>query len=171
MNFRFSSTSFWIFLRLTTHDHSPASLQKAKKKSRGVPCSDLDDVISELPDGTQTTLPNGFNVLPGTSVGLGVKLEGPEVTRLNGASPISVTYANGGNTDVSICELLIVVEGGNIATSIEGLKEEMHELHLVPDTGVDNRGYATISPGTQRTINLFLQQTSSWTHVYLYVVK
>lgn len=129
------------------------------------------DVISELPDGTQATLPNGFNVLPGTSVGLGVKLEGPEVTRLNGASPISVTYANGGNTDVSICELLIVVEGGNIATSIEGLKEEMHELHLVPDTGVDNRGYATISPGTQRTINLFLQQTSSWTHVYLYVVK
>lgn len=129
------------------------------------------DVVSELPDGTQATLPNGFNVLPGTSVGLGVKLEGPKDTRFNGASPISVTYANGGNTDVSICELLIVVEGGNIATSIEGLKEEKHELHLIPDTGVDNRGYATISPGTQRTVNLFLQQTSGYTHVYLYVVK
>lgn len=129
------------------------------------------DVVSELPDGTQATLPNGFQVLPGTSVGLGVKLEGPKVTRLNGASPISVTYANGGNTDVSICELLIVVEGGNIATSIEGLKEGKQDLHLIPDTGVDNRGYATISPGTQRTVNLFLQQTSGWTHVYLYVVK
>ena len=61
--------------------------------------------------------------------------------------------------------------GVNIATSIEGLKEEKHELHLIPDTGVDNRGYATISPGTQRTVNLFLQQTSGYTHVYLYVVK
>jgi len=129
------------------------------------------DMISELPDGTRATLSNAFSVVPGTEVGLGVKLEGPKTTRLNGASPISLSYANGGNTDVSICELFLVVEGGNIAMSIEGLKEGKQELHLVPDTGIDSRGYATISPGTQRTINLFLQQTSGWTHVYLYVIK
>ena len=130
------------------------------------------DVISELPDGTQATLPNGFRVIPGISVKLGVKLDAPSVV-LNGSyAPVSIAFANGGNTDIAIKELLLVIEGGYLSTTIEGLNEELTELHFTPDMEQNKRGFVSIPPAKQEVFNCFMKQTTSGnSHLVIYVVQ
>lgn len=129
------------------------------------------DVVSELPNGTQATLPNGFKVVPGTNVALGVKLDAPSTTRVDGYAPINIAYANGGNTDIVIRELLLTITGGYLSKTIEGFSEQLTELHIRPDLKQDNRGFVTISPGTQETVNYYFKQTSTQTRLNLYIVK
>lgn len=130
------------------------------------------DVVSELPDGTLATLPNGFRVVPGSNVALGVKLDAPKQTRISGYGPVSVTYANGGNTDIVIRELLLTIRGGQLSTTIEGFKSNPQtELHIRPDVKQDNRGFVVIPPGKQETVNYYFLQTSGWTYLNLYIVK
>lgn len=130
------------------------------------------DVVSELPDGTKAVMPNGFKVVPGTNVALGVKIEGPEQTRISGYGPVSVTYVNGGNTDIVIRELLLTIQGGQLSTTIEGLqKDPQTELHIRPDVKQDNRGFVVIPPGKQETVNYYFLQTSGYTYLNLYIVK
>lgn len=129
------------------------------------------DVVSELPDGTQATLPKGFKVIPGASVGLGAKIDAPSVVRIGSYAPISVSYANGGNTDIEIYRLMLVLDNGYLGTSIQDL--ERHQSVIYIDLGRDsnNRGYTSIPPGEQRTINLFMYQTAQGSHLAVYVVK
>ena len=130
------------------------------------------DVVSELPDGTRAVMPNGFRVVPGTNVTLGVKLDAPRQTRISGYGPVSVTYVNGGNTDIVIRELLLTIQGGQLSTTIEGLqKDPQTELHIRPDVKQDNRGFVVIPPGKQETVNYYFLQTSGWTYLNLYIVK
>lgn len=128
------------------------------------------DVVSELPDGSLATLPDGFRVIPGQSVNLGVKMDLPAGARSSFYAPFSISFANGGNTDIAIKELLVVTDNGILATTVEGLKEGKRELHIVPDFGQDNRGYVNIPPGTQEVINCFIN-VSSTSHVIVYIVK
>lgn len=130
------------------------------------------DVVSELPNGTLATLPDGFKVVPGTNVGLGVKLDAPTQTRIDGYGPVAVTYVNSGNTDIVIRELLLTITGGQLSTTIEGFKKNPQtELHIRPDVKMDNRGFVVIPPGKQETMNFYFRQTSGWTHLNLYIVK
>ena len=129
------------------------------------------NVVSELPDGTQATLPDGFKVVPGTNVALGVKLDAPSTSRVDGYAPVNVAYANGGNTDIVIRELLLTITGGYLSRTIEGFDEKLSELHIKPDVGQDNRGFVTISPGMQETVNYYFKQTSNQTQLNLYIVK
>ena len=129
------------------------------------------DVVSELPDGTQATLPRGFKVIPGTSVGLGAKIDAPSIVRIGSYAPISVSYANGGNTDIEIYRLMLVLDNGYLGTSIQDL--ERHQSVLYIDLGHEgnSRGYTSIPPGEQRTINLFMYQTTNTSSLTIYVVK
>lgn len=130
------------------------------------------DVISELPNGTQATLPDGFKVVPGSNVALGVKMDAPKKTRVSGYAPVSITYVNGGNTDIVIRELLLTIRGGQLSTTIEGFKTNPQtELHILPDTKQDNRGFVVIPPGKQETVNYYFLQTASYTYLNLYIVK
>lgn len=130
------------------------------------------DVVSELPDGTQATLPDGFKVVPGTNVALGVKLDAPKATRISGYGPVSVTYVNGGNTDIVIRELLLTIRGGQLSTTIEGFKTNPQTaLHIRPDVKQDNRGFVVIPPGKQETVNYYFLQTAGYTYLNLYIVK
>lgn len=130
------------------------------------------DVVSELPDGTRAIMPNGFRIVPGTNVALGVKIEGPKQIRVSGYGPVSVTYVNGGNTDIVIRELLLTIDGGKLSTTIEGLQRNPQtELHIRPDVKQDNRGFVVIPPGKQETVNYYFLQTSGYTHLNLYIVK
>lgn len=129
------------------------------------------DVISELPDGTVSTLPKGFRVIPGASVGLGVKLDVPGVVRAGSYAPISVSYANGGTTDIEIYELLLVIDEGYLAYDIKDLEHHQSVLHIKPDFGADNRGYISIPPGTQKTLNLYMQQVANSSTITIYIVK
>lgn len=130
------------------------------------------DVVSELPDGTRAVMPNGFRVVPGTNVALGVKLDAPRQTRISGYGPVSVTYVNGGNTDIVIRELLLTIQGGQLSTTIEGLqKAPQTELHIRPDVKQDNRGFVVIPPGKQETVNYYFLQTAGYTYINLYIVK
>lgn len=130
------------------------------------------DVISELPDGTQATLPDGFKIVPGANVALGVKLDSPKATRISGYGPVSVTYVNGGNTDIVIRELLLTIRGGELSTTIEGFKTNpQKELHIRPDVKQDNRGFLVIPPGKQETMNYYFLQTAGSTYLNLYIVK
>ena len=130
------------------------------------------DVVSELPDGTLATLPGGFKVVPGTNVALGVRIDGPKQTRVSGYGPVSVSYVNGGNTDIVIRELLLTIDGGQLSPTIEGFKTNpQKELHIRPDVKQDNRGFVVIPPGKHETINVYFLQTSGWTHLNLYIVK
>lgn len=130
------------------------------------------NVVSELPDGTQATLPDGFKVVPGTNVALGVKLDAPKQTRISGYGPVSVTYVNGGNTDIVIRELLLTIRGGKLSTTIEGFKTNPQTaLHIRPDVKQDNRGFVVIPPGKQETVNYYFLQTSGYTYLNLYIVK
>lgn len=129
------------------------------------------DVISELPDGSLATLPDGFKVVPGTNVALGVKLDAVNHSRVDGYAPVNIAYANGGNTDIVIRELLLTIDGGYLSKTIEGFNEKLTELHIRPDVKQDNRGFVTISPGTQETVNYYFKQTSNQTRLNLYIVK
>lgn len=130
------------------------------------------DVVSELPDGTQATMPSGFRVIPGISVKLGVKLDAPSVVRSGTYAPVSIAFANGGNTDIAIKELLLVIEGGYLSTTIEGLEECKTELHFTPDMGQDKRGFVSIPPAKQEVFNCFMMQTTSGnSHLVVYVVQ
>lgn len=145
-----------------TYSHVTFNLKDAKTGSY--------DVISELPDGALATLPDGFHVIPGQSVNLGVKMDLPAGARSSFYAPFSIAFANGGNTDIAIRELLVVTDNGIIATSIEGLKERKKELHIVPDFGQDKRGFVTIPPGAHEVINCFIE-VSSTSNVTVYIVK
>ena len=129
------------------------------------------DVVSELPDGTMATLPNGFKIIPGTNVALGVKLDAVNHSRVDGYAPVNIAYANGGNTDIVIRELLLTITGGYLSKTIKGFEEKLTELHIKPDVGQDNRGFVTISPGMQETVNYYFKQTSNQTRLNLYIVK
>lgn len=129
------------------------------------------DVVSELPNGTLATIPDGFKIIPGTNVALGVKLDAPSTSRVDGYAPVNVAYANGGNTDIVIRELLLTITGGYLSKTIKGFEEKLTELHIRPDVGQDNRGFVTISPGMQETVNYYFKQTSNQTRLNLYIVK
>lgn len=130
------------------------------------------DFISELPDGTQATLPEGFRVVPGANVNLGIKFDAPKAVRIDGYAPVSVTYVNGGNTDIVIRELLLTIKGGELSTTIEGFKTNPQaELHIRPEAKQDIRGYVVIPPGKQETVNYYFRQTSSMTNLNLYIIK
>lgn len=132
------------------------------------------DVVSELPNGTQATLPNGFTVVPGVNTALGVKIDMPHWIRRDNYVPITITYANSGNTDVVIREFLFVTEDGVLSTTMDGLlKEPQHELTLLPDGKQDSRGYITIPPGMQSVIRCYFKQRPEVTpaHLTLYLVK
>ena len=129
------------------------------------------DVVSELPDGTLATLPNGFKVVPGTSVGLGAKIDAPGIVRVGSYAPISVSYANGGNTDIEIYRLMLVLDNGYLGTSIKDLERHQSVLYLDLKAESNSRGYTSIPPGEQRTINLFMYQTTNLSNLTIYVVK
>ena len=129
------------------------------------------DVVSELPDGTLATLPDGFKVIPGASVGLGAKIDAPGIVRMGSYAPISVSYANGGNTDIEIYQLMLVIDNGYLGTSIQDLERHQSVLYLDLKTVSDSRGYTSIPPGEQRTINLFMYQTAIASNLTIYVVK
>lgn len=129
------------------------------------------DIISELPDGTVATLPDGFRVVPGVNVNLGVKLDAPKVVHVGSFAPLTVAYANGGNTDIAIRELLLVIDKGYLATTVEGLKDKQSELHIRIDAEPDSRGYVTIPPGKQAVITCYMLQQAATSHLKLYIVK
>lgn len=129
------------------------------------------DVVSELPNGTMATLPQGFKVIPGASVNLGAKIDAPSVVRVGSYAPVSISYANGGNTDCELYDLILVIDNGYLSTTIEGLEQHQSVLHLPIDTDSDARGYKTIPPGTQKTINIFMYQISNNSNLTIYLVK
>lgn len=167
MDFRLAKTDQEIPVEaLTFHDQTNSvatfNLNRAETGSY--------DIISELPDGSQARLPNGFTVVPGMSVKLGVKLGLPGAVRGYVMAPISIAYANGGNTDIAIKELLVVAENGVLSKDVNGLKDAKSELVIVPETGQDKRGYVSIPPGTQDVINCFVGTSGNCT-ITVYVVK
>ena len=129
------------------------------------------DVVTELPDGTKATLPNGFKVIPGTNVALGVRLDAPSTSRVDGYAPVNIAWVNGGNTDIVIRELLLTITGGYLSKTIEGFGEQLKELHIRPDVGQDNRGFVTIPPGMKETVNYYFKQTSNQTSLKLFIIK
>ena len=129
------------------------------------------DVVSELPSGVLATLPQGFKVVPGASVNLGAKIDAPSVVRVGSYAPVSISYANGGNTDCELYDLILVIDNGYLSTTIEGLDQHQSVLHLPIDTESDARGYKLIPPGTRKTINIFMYQIANNSNLTIYMVK
>ncbi len=131
------------------------------------------DVVSELPDGTKATLPNGFTVVPGTSVGLEVKLEVPGTVRLNAFTPVSLTYFNNGTTDAEIYELMVTIDHGGIAASYEELERTTEKtFHIRPEYETNRRGFVSIPPGTKQVVNFFINTGNvASNNVTVYIVK
>lgn len=129
------------------------------------------DLISELPDGTLATLPDGFKVIPGASVGLGAKIDAPSIVRVGSYAPISISYANAGNTDIEVYDLILVLDNGYLGTSIQDLERHQSVLSIDLGSESDSRGYKSIPPGTKKTVNLFMYQTTNLSNLTIYVVK
>ena len=131
------------------------------------------DVVSELPDGTLATLPNGFTVVPGVSTELGVKIDMPHWVRIEQFVPVNITYANSGNTDIVVRGFIFATEDGDLSTTIEGLtKNPQHYLSLTLDGKQDGRGFITIPPRTQGTITCYFKQYEIGKSILtLYLVK
>ncbi len=130
------------------------------------------DVVSELPNGTQATLPDGFKVIPGINVNLGVKIDAPHWTHIESPVPVTISYANGGNTDIVIRGLLFNCDGGDVGMTIEDLKNHEHTLSIKPKGKSDSRGFISIPPGTQESINCYFKQYQAGAcYLKIYVIK
>jgi len=130
------------------------------------------DVVSELPNGTQATLPQGFHVIPGVQSKLGIKIDAPRVVHSGSHSPVSVAFANGGTNDIQIKEILIKSRGSYLGKTVADFKNASSELHLVPEGyEADRFGYISIAPGTQKVINFFMEQNAGTSYMTVYIVK
>lgn len=130
------------------------------------------DVVSELPNGTQATLPDGFKVVPGINVNLGVKIDAPHWTHVDSPVPVTIAYANGGNTDIVIRGFLFNCDAGDVGMTIEDLQKHEHTLSFKPKGMSDNRGFITIPPGTQETIRCYFKQTDiGLCYLKVFVIK
>lgn len=130
------------------------------------------DVISELPNGTQATLPDGFRVIPGVQCDLGIKIDAPRVVHSGSHSPVSIAFANGGTNDIQIKEILVKMRGAYLGKTVSDFKSASSELHLVPEGyEADRFGYITIAPGTQKVINFFMEQHAGTSYMTVYIVK
>ena len=118
------------------------------------------DVETELPNGTVATLPQGFQVIPGTSVALGVRLDSETAVHAGNYTPLTISYANGGTTDIEIVEILIVIENAYLSTTIQGLERHETAIHIIPEGEPDSQGYVIIPPGEQEVVNAFLFNNS-----------
>ena len=67
------------------------------------------DVVSELPDGTLATLPKGFKVIPGASVGLGAKIDAPSMVRMGSYAPVSLSFYNCGQTKKKKKRMILII--------------------------------------------------------------
>jgi len=130
------------------------------------------DVVSELPNGTQATLPQGFHVIPGVQSKLGIKIDAPRVVHSGSHSPVSIAFANGGTNDIQIKEILIKSRGSYLGKTVGDFKNASSELHLVPEGyEADRFGYISIAPGTQKVINFFMEQHAGTSYMTVYIVK
>lgn len=130
------------------------------------------DVISELPNGTRATLPDGFRVIPGVQCDLGIKIDAPRIVHSGSHSPVSIAFANGGTNDIQIKEILVRMRGAYLGKSVADFKSASSELHLVPEGyEADRFGYITIAPGTQKVINFFMEQHAATSYMTVYIVK
>lgn len=130
------------------------------------------DVVSELPVGVRSTLPDGFRVIPGVQSRLGIKVEAPRVVHSGSHSPVSLAFANGGTNDIQIKEILIRSQGSYLGKSVSDFKDRSNELHLVPEGyEADRFGYISIAPGTQKVINFFMEQHAGTSYMTIYIVK
>lgn len=131
------------------------------------------DVVSELPDGTQATLKNGFSVVPATSVNVEVKLDGPSQYRLNSYAPMSLAYFNNGTNDVELYELMLTIDDGYIAASYEELdRNQQKGLHFRPNFERNNRGFISLPPGERCVLTFFIKTGMNMeNNVSVYVVK
>ncbi len=130
------------------------------------------DVVSELPNGTQATLPQGFHVIPGVQSKLGIKIDAPRVVHSGSHSPVSIAFANGGTNDIQIKGILIKSRGSYLGKTVGDFKNASSELYLVPEGyEADRFGYISISPGTQKVINFFMEQHAGTSYMTVYIVK
>lgn len=130
------------------------------------------DVVSELPNGTQATLPQGFRVIPGVQSKLGIKIDAPRVVHSGSHSPVSIAFANGGTNDIQIKGILIKSRGSYLGKTVSDFKNASSELYLVPEGyEADRFGYISISPGTQKVINFFMEQHAGTSYMTVYIVK
>ncbi len=131
------------------------------------------DVVSELPNGTKATLPNGFSVVPATSVNVEVKLDGPSAYRLNSYAPMSLAYFNNGTNDVELYELMLTIDDGYIAATYEDLdKKRQKVLHFRPDYERNSRGFISLPPGERCVLTFFIKTGGNMeNNVSVFVVK
>lgn len=130
------------------------------------------DVVSELPNGTQATLPQGFHVVPGVQSKLGIKIDAPRVVHSGSHSPVSIAFANGGTNDIQIKGILIKSRGSYLGKTVGDFKNASNELYIVPEGyEADRFGYISISPGTQKVINFFMEQHAGTSYMTVYIVK
>lgn len=131
------------------------------------------DVVSELPDGTQATIKNGFSVVPATSVNIELKIDGPSTFRLNSYAPMSLAYFNNGTNDVELYELMLTIDDGYIADTYENLKKNKQKiLHFRPDYERNSRGFISLPPGERCVFTFFIKTGDQIeNNVTVYVVK
>lgn len=130
------------------------------------------DLVAELPNGTQATLPQGFHVVPGVQCDLGIKIDAPRVVHSGSHSPVTISLANGGTNDIQIKEIIVRMRGAYLGRTVAELQSEMTEIHLVPEGyETDRFGYISIPPGKQEVINFFMEQQTATSYMSVYIVK
>ena len=131
------------------------------------------DVVSELADGTQATLKNGFTVVPATSVNVEVKLDGPSSYRLNSYAPMSLAYFNNGTNDVELYEFMLTIDDGYIAATYDDLDRNRQKvLHFRPDYERNSRGFISLPPGERCVLTFFIKTGGNMeNNVSVFVVK
>jgi hypothetical protein len=96
------------------------------------------NVIVTNPDGTTTTLPNGFTIVPGVNAHVWVDLVGREVIRAEREQTFSLFYGNSGNVDAKGVPLFIAgIPRGSVVElgfGITSLLSDPADAALVPTT-------------------------------------
>lgn len=128
------------------------------------------DVVSELPNGSVSILPDAFTVVEGKSVALGLKLDFPTTIRQGAYVPFTFAYANGGTTDIEIAEFVLVIDNGYLSFTLQGLANGEQEIRYKPHGDTNSRGYVSIPPGEQEVVKVYFQPLGVCS-MSLYIVK
>ncbi len=124
-------------------------------------------VIVEKRDGSAVSLPDGFEVVPGTQTNLSIHIVAPPSARPNRVTSFTIEFANQGNTNLANPAITVEsLTSSPIALNVEQLSGLMHKLvvHLSEENGPPD----ILRPGVTGFLTVYTKTTAGPGYIIKY---